>query len=314
MAPLTTFKLSMRIHVLGSAAGGGFPQWNCNCPNCKGLRTGFLRARARSQSSIAVSGNGVDWVLFNASPDIRTQLVSVPALQPGRGVRDTGICAIVLVDAQIDHTTGLMMLREHKQPLDVYCTNMVYQDLTTGYPLFRVLEHYCGVEWHTLTSDGAPFTVPRAANLRFTAVPLRSEAPPYSPHRHDPHRGDTIGIKVEDLDTSKALFYAPGVAEVDDQVYRNLSQADCVLVDGTLWTEDELLRFGISTKLASDMGHLALSGEGGMLSILDTLSQPRKVLIHINNTNPILNEDGPERQALIERGIEVAYDGMEIVL
>ncbi|MGH8578538.1 MAG: MBL fold metallo-hydrolase, partial [Gammaproteobacteria bacterium] len=146
----------MRVHVLGSAAGGGFPQWNCNCQNCAGLRQGAIRAQARTQSSIAV-GDGEDWVLFNASPDIRTQLGAFADLQPGRAVRDTAIRAIVLIDAQIDHTTGLMMLREHPRPLEVYCTSMVYQDLTGGYPLFRVLEHYCGVEWHAVPVDGEPF-------------------------------------------------------------------------------------------------------------------------------------------------------------
>ena len=234
----------MRVHVLGSAAGGGFPQWNCNCRNCAGLRQGTIPAQARTQSSIAV-GNGEDWVLFNASPDIRTQLGAFADLQPGRAVRDTAIRAIVLIDAQIDHTTGLMMLREHPRPLEVYCTSMVYQDLTGGYPLFRVLEHYCGVEWHAVPVDGEPFTIPEIGGLRFTAVPLRSEAPPYSPHRHAPHRGDTIGVWVEDIDTRKNLFYAPGLGHIEPRLRRYLEDADLLLVDGTVWTDDELARQGI---------------------------------------------------------------------
>jgi pyrroloquinoline quinone biosynthesis protein B len=305
----------MYVRVLGSGAGGGFPQWNCNCRNCRRLRQGTMKARPRTQSSIAVSGNGLDWVLFNASPDIRAQLESFPAMQPARGIRDTGICAIVLIDAQIDHTTGLMMLREHTRPLEVYCTNMVYQDLTTGYPLFRVLEHYCGVEWHPIPLEGGKaFTIPKADPLRFTAVPLKSKAPPYSPHRHSPHPGDNIGVRIEDTETGKNLFYAPGLGEMEPHVLYCMEEADCLLVEGTVWTEDELSHEGISDKRASQMGHLALAGEQGLLSFLKPLARPRKIVIHINNTNPILDEESPEHRELKRLGIEVAYDGMEITL
>ena len=147
----------MQVRVLGAAAGGGFPQWNCNCRNCDGVRKGTIRAQARTQSSIAVSADGVDWVLFNASPDLLAQIKSFPALQPARAIRDTGIRAIVLMDGQIDHTTGLLMLREGK-PLEIWCTDMVREDLTTGNPLFNILGHYCGVNWHRLpTAAGQQF-------------------------------------------------------------------------------------------------------------------------------------------------------------
>ena len=305
----------MHIHVLGSGAGGGFPQWNCNCSNCSRLRRGEIQATPRSQSSISVSANGVDWVLFNASPDIRSQLESFPAMQPARSVRDTAICAVVLIDAQIDHATGLMTLRENGIPLEVFCTDMVYQDLTTGYPLLKVLDHYCGVEWHPIPLDpNATFTIPKAEGLRFTAVPLKSEAPPYSPRRHNPQLGDNIGVCVEDTRSGKRLFYAPGLGQIESHVLRYMEEADCLLIDGTVWTDDELAREGISDKLASEMGHLAQSGEGGMLSVLKTLARPRKILIHINNTNPILDERSPERAQLEREGIEVAYDGMDITL
>ena len=138
----------MKIFVLGSGAGGGFPQWNCNCPNCKGLRAGTIDAKARTQSSLAISDGGEDWLLVNASPDLRAQLEICPALQPARAVRDTAIVAVLIVDAQIDHSTGLMTLREHTKRLPVYCTPSVHSDLTTGYPLLNVLEHFCGVDWH----------------------------------------------------------------------------------------------------------------------------------------------------------------------
>ena len=304
----------MQVHVLGSGAGGGFPQWNCNCSNCRRLRDGTLAGSARTQSSITVSANGTDWVLFNASPDIREQLASFPPLQPGRAVRDTGICAIVIVDAQIDHTTGLLVLREHTEPWDVYCTRAVHEDLTTGFPVFNILSHFQGVRWHEVPTDETPFSIPKAEGLRFTAVPLSSEAPPYSPRRHRTVPGDNVGVRIEDVRSGRNLFYAPGLGEVEPRVLRYFEAADCVLVDGTVWTDNELAREGISDKRAQEMGHLNQSGEGGLVGVLRPLACPRKILIHINNTNPILDEDSPERAALREAGIEVAHDGMDITL
>ncbi len=304
----------MQIRVLGSAAGGGFPQWNCNCHNCSRLRQGRLNASARTQSSIAVTSDGRNWVLFNASPDIRAQLESFPDIQPARNTRDTGIVAVVLMDSQIDHTTGLLILREGN-PLRIYCTDMVYEDLTTGFPVLRMLEHYCGIERHPVPlGPGESFTIAEAASLRFTAVSLRSKARPYSPHRHDPHEGDNIGMQVENLETGRSLFYAPGLGLIDPPVQRLLEAADCLLVDGTFWRQDEMQRTGVGTKLASDMGHLPQSGDDGMIARLKPITRPRKILIHINNTNPILDEDSPERTQLRAAGIEVAYDGMEITL
>jgi pyrroloquinoline quinone biosynthesis protein B len=302
----------MHIHLLGTGAGGGFPQWNCNCDNCKRLRSGTIKSSARTQSSITVSGNGEDWVLFNASPDIRAQIESFPPLQPARKVRDTGICSIILCDGQIDHSTGLIILREHDKPWDVYCTESVYEDMTTGYPIFNILGHFRGVNWHEVSTEQTPFTIPKADNLIFTAVPLKSEAPPYSPHRHNTVPGDNVGYKVEDTSTGKNLFYAPGLGEIEEHVYEYMQNADVVLVDGTVWTNDEMSRHGISDKLASEMGHLDQSSKGGIKDTLSSLKKPRKILIHINNTNPILDEDSPERKQLDDAGIEVSFDGMDI--
>jgi pyrroloquinoline quinone biosynthesis protein B len=304
----------MRIRVLGSAAGGGFPQWNCNCRNCDGVRKGSLRAQARTQSSITLSGDGTNWILFNASPDLLAQYRSFPELQPGRAIRDTAIRSIVLMDAQIDHTTGLLMLREGK-PLEIYCTDMAREDLTTGNPLFNILGHYCGVNWHQLpTAPGNGFKVVGADELSFTAVPLKSKAPPYSPHRDNPHEGDNIGMRVVDQRSGKVLFYAPGLGEIEPHLKPFLEEADCLLVDGTFWTDDEMIRLGISKKHARDIGHLPQSGTGGMMDVLRPLKAKRKILIHINNTNPILDEDSAERRQFADAGIEVAYDGMDIQL
>ena len=304
----------MQILVLGSAAGGGFPQWNCNCEMCAGARSQRIRAHPRSQSSIAVSRNGVDWALINASPDIRQQLLANPALQPARQKRDTGVRAVVLMDSQIDHTTGLLTLRENQEPLQLYCTAMVQQDLTTGFPVIAMLQHYCGVEWHEIDLDAAQFSVRAVDGIGFRAVPLSSKAPPYSPHRNDPHPGDNIGLLMEDMETGKKAFYAPGLAAVSEDLVPYMASADCLLVDGTCWTNDEMQQRGVGAKLSLDMGHLPQSGDGGMIEQLRRFDRQRKILIHINNTNPILHEDSTARARLDAVGIEVAWDGMTLEL
>lgn len=304
----------MKIRVLGAGAGGGFPQWNCNCHNCSGVRNGSLNAKPRTQSSIAVSSDGERWVLFNASPDIRTQLEHFPAAHPRHGIRDSGIKAIILIDSQIDHTTGLLMLRESTQPLEIYCSEMVRQDLSTGFPLFTMLAHYCGVNHHPVPLDGSAFSIPGIDDLRFHSHSLKSKAPPYSPHRYDPHDGDNIGVIIEQISTGRTVYYAPGLGEIEPHVQQAFGKADCILVDGTFWQHDEMERAGICTKLALEMGHLPQSGPGGMIEQLPAATDTRKVLIHINNTNPILDEDSPERLQLSAAGIEVACDGLEISL
>lgn len=302
----------MKIRVLGAGAGGGFPQWNCNCYQCGRFRRGELRASFRTQSSIAVSSDQRNWLLFNASPDIRAQLEAFPAIQPRNGVRDSGIKAIVLIDSQIDHTTGLLMLRESTVPLEIYCSDMVRQDLSSGFPLFNMLEHYCTVNHHSVPLDGSAFEIPGIADLRFYSHALQSKAPPYSPHRHDPHPGDNIGVVIEQISNGRKLYYAPGLGEIEPHVIQAMQDADCMLIDGTFWQHDEMSKAGICEKLALEMGHLPQFGPGGMIETLEAFKDSRKILIHINNTNPILNEDSPERKQLDAANIEVSFDGMEI--
>ena len=303
----------MKIRVLGAGAGGGFPQWNCNCDNCRRLRNGQFNGKARTQSSIAVSTDDRNWLLFNTSPDIRAQLEAFPAIQPKEGIRDTGIKAILLIDSQIDHTTGMLMLREGK-PLDVYCTEMVKQDLTTGFPLFTMLKDYCTVNHHPIACDETPFEIPGIADIRLYAHALKSKAPPYSPHRNDPHDGDNIGVIIEQISTGKKLYYSPGLGEIEPHVFRAMQNVDCLMVDGTFWTDDEMVAQYISHKHAREIGHLPQSGPGGMIEVLNGVPKARKILIHINNTNPILDEDSAERKILDAAGIEVSYDGLEIDL
>ena len=304
----------MRITVLGSAAGGGFPQWNCNCRNCAGVRSGAVNAKPRTQSSIFVRPDaGAEGVLFNASPDILEQIRSHPTLQPNRTLRDTAIAGVVLMDGQIDHCTGLFMLRERGSKLPLWCTDSVEEDLTHGNPVLRVLEHYCGVQRQRITLDNAWFAVPGVADLRFRALPLSSKAAPYSPHRDEPVPGDNIGILIHDRRTGAAVFYAPGLGEITPSVFDAMSGADAVIVDGTFWTDDEMPQLGIGRKTAREIGHLPQSGPGGMLEWLAQLPPAtRRLLIHINNTNPILDEDSPERATLTRAGVEVCEDNMSL--
>jgi len=309
----------MQVHVLGSAAGGGFPQWNCNCRLCRGVREGTVNATPRTQSSIALRGDGPNWLLCNASPDILAQLRAFASAQPARKLRDTALAAVLLIDAQIDHTTGLCMLRENVGPLPIWCTDPVHEDLQQGYPLLGLLGHYCGVSRHPLPIDGSHCEIDKVPGLKITALPLRSNAPPYSPHRDRPVAGDNVGLLVESS-SGKRLFYAPGLGEMEPHVWSAMQSADVVMVDGTCWRSDELIALGVSRKRAQDMGHMPLSagesgGEDGMLDWLARLpADTRKILIHINNTNPVLDEDGPENALVRAAGIELAHDGMEFEL
>lgn len=310
----------MKIVVLGSGAGGGYPQWNCDCALCGGLRRGSMQARPRTQSSIAVSADGEHWLLLNASPDLGHQIRSCPPLHPRAGPRDSPIRAVLLMDAQIDHVTGLLSLREGP-PIELYCTPSVFEELTTGLPILPTLNHYCGVHWHTLPVAGertaAQLRIETLPGLSLRALAIPGKAPPYSPRRSNPSVGDNIALLVEDSRTGQRVFYAPGLASVGEPEMAWMQQADCVMVDGTFWTEDEMSDAGLGTQSASDMGHLpqmSRPGRPGMIAALDKLSARRKLLVHINNSNPILDERSEQRDTLARHGIEVAHDGMEIEL
>lgn len=304
--------LNLRIEVLGSSAGGGLPQFNCNCDNCKGYREGKKSIKRRTQSSITISEDGENWVLFNTSPDILEQIHNSPFLHPTKR-RETKIKAIVFIDAQIDHTTGLLMLREGC-PHQVYCTKEVNEELNSSFPLFKMLQHWDGggTVYNEITPNRKTFEIPVMPNHEFYALPLISNAPPYSPHRDKPRPGDNIGIVVKNKNTGKKLFYLPGLGVMQKEILDEMSDSDVLLVDGTVWTNDEMIKNGFSTKLGTDMGHMPLSGKSGLINFLDCLQKPRKILIHINNTNPILDEESAEYKELISHGIEVSYDGMRI--
>lgn len=305
----------MKIVILGSGAGGGFPQWNCHCDNCRGVRLGTIKAKARTQSSIAVSPNGKDWVLINASPDLRVQINQTPQLWPvdTNQQRGTSIKSIVLTDSQIDHTTGLLTLREGL-PLPVYCTDVVYEDLTESYPLFPMLKHWHGgLQRHSISTEFTDSFTPEGIDgLTFHPVVLESNAPPYSTYRDKVVPGNNIGLKIIDDRTGKSVFYAPGCVQANPLVREMLSDASCVLFDGTLWLDDEMIQKGFSNRLGTQMGHMPVNGPDGAVALLNEFAIDRKILIHLNNTNPILNETSQAHQYLQDNNIEMAFDGMEI--
>jgi pyrroloquinoline quinone biosynthesis protein B len=295
----------VRVRVLGSAAGGGFPQWNCHCETCEAARAGE-RARPRTQSSLAIRSGDGPWFLVNASPDLRQQLESLGAPDAG-GVRAAPIAGVLLTDAEIDHTAGLLLMRESGTPLRVFGAAGVQRALTYGYPVLPMLAPYCGAEWQTLEEErpqplaGSSLVVERFAT--------GGDAPRYL--------GPDAELEASGFvfrDSGGTVTYVPGLARLDEGVVARLAASDVVLVDGTFWHDDDLPRLGISDRTARDMGHTPLAGPGGILEALARLERPRKVLVHINNTNPILLEDSPEREQVVRAGVEVAYDGLEVEL
>ena len=279
------------------------------------MRAGTLDARARTQSSIAVTGADAHAaVLVNASPDILVQLQAAPDLQPNRAIRDTAIAGIILVDGQVDHTTGQYMLRESRRPWPIWCTDSTHADLTRGNPLFGVLSHFCGVDRRRIDLNHE-FAVDGVAGILWRALPVASKPAPYSPNRESPVSGDNVALVMRDAGSGRTAVYAPGLAAIDDALWTAMQAAACVMVDGTFWTDDEMVELGVSRKRARDIGHLPQSGADGMLQWLDRLpATTRRILIHINNTNPILDESSAPAAELRSRAVEVAFDGMEIAL
>jgi len=229
-------------------------------------------------------------------------------------VRDSGIAAVLLMDAQIDHVTGLIMLRELGSKLPLLATSEVFSDISSGFPITRILSHYCGVGIAELPSDGRTVVVDALPGIELQTVAIASKPPPYSLICGNPRAGDNLGLVIQNPATGGHVFYAPGLGVVTPELLTLMASCSVLMVDGTFWTEDEMIAQGLSKKKAAEMGHLPQSGPGGMIEQLDRLpSSIRKILIHINNTNPMLIEDGAERAELTRHGIEVAHDGIDIV-
>ena len=308
----------MHILVLGSAAGGGFPQWNCNCAGCRRARSGDPLARPRTQSSIAVSAGDGRWLLLNASPDLRAQINANPALHPKDGIRHSPLAAAVLTNADIDHVTGLLSLRE-MQPFAVYATERVHRVLA-GNSVFQVLN--AGLVPRRAMSLGTPFRPADAdgkpLGLEVEAFAVPGKVALYLEDESAANFGsvpeDTVALRVSDPATGKSFFYMPGCASLPDWLAKRVRGAGLVLFDGTTWTDDEMERAGTGTKTATRMGHMSMSGPTGSIAAFDGLGVARKIFIHINNTNPVLLEDSPERRAAETAGWKIAFDGMELSL
>jgi len=309
----------MLIVVLGSAAGGGFPQWNCNTNLCRSARYGEPSTKARTQSSIAVSANGKDFVLFNASPDLRQQINDNQSLHPSAALRDSPIRAVMLTNGDVDHVAGLLTMRE-RHPFALYASDRVQKVLSDN-SIFQVMHHdcvprrtftlgepldVCGADENSLGLVVTPFAVPGKV-----ALYLEDES---SGENFGTQEGDTIGLHISETATGKSFYYIPGCAEVDAPLRERLQGAELVMFDGTLFENDEMVTAGVGEKTGARMGHTNMNGEDGSLNAFKDLNVKHKLYIHINNTNPVLDENSQERKIVEDQGWKITHDGMEIKL
>ncbi|WP_108881857.1 pyrroloquinoline quinone biosynthesis protein PqqB [Anderseniella sp. Alg231-50] len=312
----------MKLKIIGSAAGGGFPQWNCNYRLSREVRAARTGLTPRSQSSIAASADGANWVLFNASPDIREQISNTPELQPDTdgALRNSPIKAVVLTNADVDHIAGLLTLRE-KQAFNLYASTRILDTLANN-PIFRVLDETLvnrielplGGTTQIEGPDG-----PLGIEIETYAVPgkialfLEDNSDPVNFGSDD---GDTIGVRIAEpgADAGAAVHYIPGCARVTDELRSRISGAGCLLFDGTVFTDTEMPDAGVGAKTGARMGHIAMSGDEGSLASLKDVDVARRVFVHINNTNPVLDPASPEREVVARAGWEVGHDGQEVEL
>jgi pyrroloquinoline quinone biosynthesis protein B len=302
----------MLIRILGSAAGGGVPQWNCGCRNCEAVRAGSAAVRPRTQSSVAVSADGRAWFLLNVSPDVRQQILAFAALGPTNGEsRGSSIAGCVLTDAELDHTSGLLLLREGG-PFRIHCTETVQRWLTSFLPIALILASFAKPTWNILVPDAAvELRLPSgaASGLRLRALEVDRHVPRFVREETGAAAASVIALEVEDSRSGGRLLYAPCVTSLGPELRRSADTADVILLDGTFWDDDEPLRCGIGSRTARAMGHLPVNGPDGSLTWLSERKAFQRGYIHINNTNPMLNETGPEHRLVTEHGVRVGADG-----
>lgn len=307
----------MQVKILGSAAGGGFPQWNCACTNCRLARTGKFTGKPRTQAQVAVSPDGTSWFLLGASPDLRIQIGTSVDLHPKQGTRGSPIAGVILSCAELDHVLGLLHLRE-LQPFNVYATPSVTSILREQNTMFRMLNRVPEqVSWQTFRSgEELRFALPSGeeAGLNCRAIPISHRYPSYVCHPDQLSPADaTLGLILTSKNGS-TLGYFPGVGTITEELRERLQSVDLLLFDGTFWSEDELIQLQGSGQRAYDMGHIPVGGEFGSMRQLAGLRSGRKLYIHINNTNPMLNEAGPEYRAVRDAGWDLAEDGWQVTL
>jgi pyrroloquinoline quinone biosynthesis protein B len=314
----------MRVRILGSAAGGGFPQWNCACPNCRALRTGAFHGKARTQTQVAITQDNRNWFLLGASPDLRAQIEATPELHPrapsrGEAPRHSPIAGVVLANADLDHVLGLLLMRE-LQPLRIHTTASIRHILREGNTMFGMLERVANqASWADFTpGEWFPLIGPAGedSGLRCRALSLGTHFPAYVPAARQSQlnpQESSLGLLI-DSPSGKRLAFMPAVPAIDDALLTELDSADLLLFDGTFWSNDELIRTQGSGSTAQQMGHVPVSSPEGSLHKLAGLRRPRKIYLHINNTNPMLDEAGPEYRQVREAGWEVAEDGWQFDL
>lgn len=302
----------MFVHVLGTAAGGGYPQWNCACRLCRRARSSPDRFPPRLHASLAFGVDRRRWYLVNATPDVRFQIESFTALQPGPDLRHTPICGVLLTDAELDHTLGLFMLREGAA-LDVYGTAAVLGALRADLPVERLIAPYAQFRWHEVNT-GEPFLLDQD-RLQVTAIRLGTKRPRYVASAESggaSHDDWVVGYRLEDRESGGAVVYAPGVERWTSALDAALDGADAIFLDGTFWSEDEMALTGAGTLTARQMGHVPVSGPGGTAERLRPLAAKDRIYVHINNTNPVLDSDSAERRMLEDWGLIVGSDGMDL--
>jgi pyrroloquinoline quinone biosynthesis protein B len=309
----------VRIRVLGSSAGGGFPQWNCNCANCRAVRAGAPGFSTRTQSSLAVSADGENWLLLNASPDLREQIAATPELAPpiGAGARASPIKAVALTNGDVDHVAGLLTLRE-AQPFGVYASRRVLGALGAN-PIFDILapDLVARIELPL----GAAQQIQGAGVDLGLAVEAFAAPGKVALYLEDAGAadfgtqiGDTLGLRVIEPATGDAFFYIPGCARIDQALANRLSGAALVFFDGTLWHDNEMIEQGLMGKTGSRMGHVNMDGPDGSIAAFASLEVARKIFVHINNSNPVLDASSKQRAAATAAGWEIGWDGMEVTL
>ena len=295
----------MRVRILGSAAGGGSPQWNCRCAVCALAWAGDPRVPWRTQCSTAVSADGERWVLLNASPDLRQQILENPPLRPSRDGRHSPLAAVIVTNADVDHVAGLLTLREG-QKLTVAAPPQVLAQIDAN-PIFGVLNRDL-VAFRSL-QPGEPQEI---AGLEITAFPVSAKVPLWLEGTADTLAAEGTGLMIRS--PGRQIAHVTACAEVTDDLRRRVAGSDLLLFDGTLWQDDELVRAGLGTKTGRRMGHVPISGAGGALDAWRDVPVGRRLFIHVNNTNPVLIAGSPERLAVQDAGWDVAVDGMEITL
>ena len=315
--PRCDYKNTMRIRILGSAAGGGLPQWNCRCPNCDAARQGSPHVRPRTQSSVAVSADARNWFLLNVSADVRAQLSAASDLWPPSNMRrGTSIAGCILTDAEIDHTSGLLQLREGCT-FGIFSTPVVRHWLHQYFPISPILAPFADRSWIDLPLDSEfelPLTDGAPSGLRLRAFEVGRDVPRFVPESTAGAQGAVIGLAIEDRTNGSKLVYAPGVPAIGTSLRAAAEGADCLLIDGTFWSDDEPRQMGIANSTARNMGHVPVAGADGTLAWLSTQPARHRVYVHINNTNPMLNDAGPEFREVENAGVRVSSDGDEVEL